>query len=126
MIRPPPRFTPTDPLFPYTTLFRSKVTRSDSRDLYCHTLRMDQGCPDHPYPCDRAGFVVPLGPHPGPPCYCHASWCGLRARELGRVCQTHSSPRLALGGDLGPSLARRTAVLGKIGRGSGRERVCEE
>src|SRR3546814_9323807 len=31
MIRPPPRSTRTDPLFPYTTLFRSRARRVDRR-----------------------------------------------------------------------------------------------
>src|SRR3546814_18630359 len=33
MIRPPPRSTRTDPLFPYTTLFRSPADRHD-QDSY--------------------------------------------------------------------------------------------
>src|SRR3546814_6627554 len=33
MIRRPPRSTRTDTLFPYTTLFRSKVRRGDASDL---------------------------------------------------------------------------------------------
>src|SRR3546814_11756557 len=31
MSRRPPRFTPTDTLFPYTTLFRSKTSSGDQR-----------------------------------------------------------------------------------------------
>src|SRR3546814_12679950 len=34
MIRPPPRSTRTDTLFPYTTLFRSR--RASERDLLAH------------------------------------------------------------------------------------------
>src|SRR3546814_17024331 len=35
MIRRPPRSTRTDTLFPYTTLFRSIVSRNASRPLLC-------------------------------------------------------------------------------------------
>src|SRR3546814_8279772 len=64
MIRPPPRSTRTDTLFPYTTLFRSCPSpRSDRRDSSRHILypripashgrglRSDQSfafCPWHP------------------------------------------------------------------------------
>src|SRR3546814_11080323 len=43
MIRRPPRFIRTDPLFPYTTLFRSRRVRSDLRRRY------------HQYGIDAAG-----------------------------------------------------------------------
>src|SRR3546814_9811489 len=36
MIRRPPRSTRTDTLFPYTTLFRSDVSRTEQRDLVVH------------------------------------------------------------------------------------------
>src|SRR3546814_6608544 len=37
MIRRPPRSTPTDPLFPYTTLFRSNALQIN-RHVYSHVL----------------------------------------------------------------------------------------
>src|SRR3546814_13296304 len=38
MIRRPPRSTRTDTLFPYTTLFRSRQSRSPSRADHCTRL----------------------------------------------------------------------------------------
>src|SRR3546814_13665788 len=37
MIRRPPRSTRTDTLFPYTTLFRSKQSSSQLRELFFHS-----------------------------------------------------------------------------------------
>src|SRR3546814_3638069 len=44
MLRPPPRSTRTDTLFPYTTLFRSAATRDDV-DAYHRERRRDEA--DH-------------------------------------------------------------------------------
>src|SRR3546814_3131676 len=43
MIRRPPRYTRTDTLFPYTTLFRSKSDGNDNSDNGSHTLPADLG-----------------------------------------------------------------------------------
>src|SRR3546814_2320147 len=50
MIRRPPRSTRTDTLFPYTTLFRSRVgfTARDTAELRSASERLEK--PDH---CDR-------------------------------------------------------------------------
>src|SRR3546814_5497039 len=48
MIRRPPRSTRTDTLFPYTTLFRSKIAESIVRGNHCAPVRGNafQGDPD--------------------------------------------------------------------------------
>src|SRR3546814_9650569 len=45
MIRPPPRSTRTDTLFPYTTLFRSTVLRSLRR--FNRTIQISRGAKTH-------------------------------------------------------------------------------
>src|SRR3546814_12503141 len=51
MIRRPPRSTRTDTLFPYTTLFRSKLGKEifpfkGCNEKYWHSARVSANCPD--------------------------------------------------------------------------------
>src|SRR3546814_13673404 len=69
MIRRPPRSTRTDPLFPYTTLFRSRLRR---RDLH------------RPAVLGRGGVAANAGPAPG------------GSRAGGREVATLSVPSVAL------------------------------
>src|SRR3546814_16792631 len=61
MIRPPPRSTRTDTLFPYTTLFRSRlpqpsdVDRLHGRDRHRHVLVDGAAAPDAPAAVRLAG-----------------------------------------------------------------------
>src|SRR3546814_15277616 len=63
MIRRPPRSTPTDTLFPYTTLFRSSLHQSHGRKslpwLWLHyTSRLNSG--DMPFPARNYSLLMPL------------------------------------------------------------------
>src|SRR3546814_4949554 len=55
MIRPPPRSTRTDTLFPYTTLFRSRVHRRRSRSRASRRARPLDCNPNARSPPERAG-----------------------------------------------------------------------
>src|SRR3546814_6259173 len=67
MIRPPPRSTRTDTLFPYTTLFRSRLpqpsdlARLHGRDRHRHVLVDGAAAPDAPAAVRLAGDRHRLG-----------------------------------------------------------------
>src|SRR3546814_11299533 len=103
MIRRPPRSTRTDTLFPYTTLFRS--TLLVSRRLFDFRLCDWWG---RRFCLSNTGAVIGvLNIHvrlPG---------CGIRTTSIKVLCR---APVEHIG----------KQVLYKIGRASGRERVCQD
>src|SRR3546814_7395450 len=69
MLRPPPRSTRPDTLFPYTTFFRSRSAHPRQLRPYHHkhdkswsALRLSR-CPDSPAPC-TPGNLQSQPPHP--------------------------------------------------------------
>src|SRR3546814_9710755 len=105
MIRRPPRSTRTDPLFPYTTLFRSRNSPSESSSstvprFACLTRRRVSGAGDGAPP--RAGdssstFHTPLPPFPrsclrtrGPPAARQRRNASRKDRNVGRS-EEHTS-----------------------------------
>src|SRR3546814_16844857 len=69
MVRPPPRSTRTDTLFPYTTLFRSRAAalslpRSASRDAARQHRQADQGHLGHAPPDGSRGLHRIFDPDP--------------------------------------------------------------
>src|SRR3546814_17565758 len=86
MIRPPPRSTRTDTLFPYTTLFRSEVeavhpghARDRCGEGALPPVRPDQGVADGRLPADRGRRVRTQQEHGEL----------LRRRRAGRVSTGH-------------------------------------
>src|SRR3546814_13503207 len=116
MIRPPPRSTRTDTLFPYTTLFRSTLDHPDARvraafdhiETHWHKLvKTSAGARGSsllrtPYP-----FLIPAG----------------RFREAYYWDTAFGIDGLIATGRL--ALAQMQADNFQIGRPSGRERVCQ-
>src|SRR3546814_4918401 len=62
MKRRPPRSTRTDTLFPYTTLFRSRL-RSEGEQLAARQQQMEQAIPT---PAADASAPLPVGDMPAP------------------------------------------------------------
>src|SRR3546814_19700259 len=99
MIRRPPISTRTDPLFPYTTLFRSQLIAARADDLV-----------------DRRTVVARTGArNPSP--QGHASM-STRA-QLSRLLRAARLRRVLI------VLAGALPLLGEIGRASCRESVCQ-
>src|SRR3546814_13592061 len=116
MIRRPPRSTRTDTLFPYTTLFRSGhhlhlAVRPDAPVQMLFTGHMDTVYPaDHPFQDQRFLDANTLN---GPGV---ADMKGGLALLLAALEAVETTP---LAGRIGYE------VVIKIGRASGRERVCQ-
>src|SRR3546814_13683952 len=112
MIRRPPRSTRTDTLFPYTTLFRSRDTIETN---LLGTLRLTQACAPH---IGRGGAIVMINT--------------MAARKIPPLGEAgYAASKAALGNsvkwlakELGPKGISVNSVH-KIGRASGRERVCQ-
>src|SRR3546814_7904274 len=113
MIRPPPRSTRTDTLFPYTTLFRSRLpqpsdlARLHGRDRHRHVLVDGAAAPDAPAAVRLAGDRHRLGAR----------------RARGRNLDEHvdrgavdREDRRALAGRQRPDYRRLFAVADEIGR----------
>src|SRR3546814_19853456 len=99
MIRPPPRSTPTDTLFPYTTRVRAKRAGRTGRELG-----------------DRADAVGPLSVVAARSWACRRGMAAPQERPAGCLA------RSACGDGL---LGIRSCIGPEIGRASCRERVCQ-
>src|SRR3546814_17992437 len=108
MIRRPPRSTPTDTLFPYTTLFRARFS-------FCAAAMQADGIAESLRPRIKPEDK-PVGARPDPP-YCRIRECAPRG-----VRRRH--PRIDRGG--GAKIRRVVVdVKAEIGRASCRDRVCQ-
>src|SRR3546814_1183440 len=69
MLRPPPRSTRTDTLFPYTTLFRSDrivlLHADHGQNASSSTVRISGSSNAHPFACIAAGIASLWGPAHG-------------------------------------------------------------
>src|SRR3546814_16614407 len=106
MIRRPPRSTRTDTLFPYTTLFRSRVAGEPACMARCVHQLMTFGC-DHRFVAVEGRTCRHIDP--------------VLVRAIIGIVETER-PRNA--GVLEESLGIGNS-LGQIGRASCRERVCQ-
>src|SRR3546814_18278727 len=112
MIRRPPRSTRTDTLFPYTTLFRSFLKYASHHDLASlATIERALAIPLKRFDRSMVGFLS----RPEISAILEApdrlSWAGQRDRALFSMMYNTG--------------ARVSEMIGKIGRASCRERVCQ-
>src|SRR3546814_19133175 len=107
MIRRPPRSTRTDTLFPYTTLFRSKLLVFATNGRF-YTLGVDK------LPGGR-GFGEPLRPMMGLP----------NDQDIVAVFVHQPERTLFVASSDGRGFLVPADEVVEIGRASGRERVCK-
>src|SRR3546814_19453422 len=113
MIRPPPRSTRTDTLFPYTTLFRSELHLTGNMERFIWSLdgiKLNDSRPLHFKPNERLRVTFVNDTLMAHPMHLHGMWSDVE------------------GPDGAFQVRKHTVVVQpaqQLGRASCRERVCQ-